>query len=68
VGSSGRRPYGSSSETILRVLKDANGKPLKTKHIVELSGASYGTTYRILKGFEKEKKARRDIDKWTLIL
>jgi hypothetical protein len=68
ITESGRRPYGSSSETILSVLKGANGKPLQTKQIVTLSGASYGTTYRILRGFEKEKKAQREKDKWTLVL
>ena len=67
ITESGRRPYGSSSETILSVLKGANGKPLQTKQVVTLSGASYGTAYRILRGLEKEKKAQRENDKWTLI-
>ncbi len=63
----GRRPYGSSRETILSVLKGANGKPLKMKQVVELSGAAYGTASRLLRGFEKEKKVRRDNGQWILI-
>lgn len=63
----GRRPYGASGETMLSVLKGANGNFLKTKTVVELSGASYGSAYRILRAFEKEKKVRRNNEgDWAL--
>ena len=62
-----RRPYGATAETIFKILKAANGKPLKMKQIVDLSGAAYGSAYRILRGFEKEKMARRDKAQWSLI-
>jgi hypothetical protein len=67
VTEGGRRPYGTSSETILNVLKAANGKPLKMKQVVALSGCSYGTASRLLRGFEKEQKVRRDKGQWALI-
>lgn len=67
VTESGRRPYGTSGETILSVLKAANGKPLKMKQVVALSGCAYGTASRLLRGFEKDKKVRRDKGQWALI-
>jgi hypothetical protein len=67
VTDSGRRPYGASSETMLSVLKGANGSFMKTKTIVELSGTAYGSAYRILRAFEKVKKVRRnDKGEWAL--
>ena len=67
VTESGRRPYGTSGETILSILKAANGKPVKMKQVVSLSGCAYGTTARLLRKFEKEKKVRRNKGQWALI-
>jgi transcription antitermination factor NusA-like protein len=67
VTESGRRPYGASSQTMLNVLKGANGGFMSTKTIVELSGTAYGSAYRILRAFLKEKKVRRnDKGEWAL--
>jgi hypothetical protein len=67
VTESGRRPYGASGEILLNVLNGANGGFMKTKTIVELSGTAYGSAYRILRTFEKEKKVRRnDKGEWAL--